>query len=323
MRVGKAIMCVAGIVSTASAMAAPTGLTDDRNARDLTFATEWFEGEFDNDLQIWFETDPRSHTAPEERHQRSHAVHTRLPDTLLGAAAFLVREYQDDDRTKLVSEHVVSLQSNKPEEGIRLRYHRLLGDVAPTGLTTASQLEAMIGCDVILRRRGVQLEGRVQKGGCASGAGKSRSVIDETIWLGPNVYSRERIEISPKKPGASTDADLGPVHFYKARGFDCAANMFADSYLKPSTNDKHYKFEGRHDLGDVMLVESPRDGKRYQLQLRRQRYPYYQSGGEFLLMRLREVGAPTSVAIVTSDTGNDNISLNLGWAMISCNARQP
>lgn len=318
MRFRFAATMIAGAIA-ATASATPTGLTDDRNARDMTFAAEWFEGEFDNDLQVWFETDPRSATPLEGRHQRVHAVHERLPDTLLNAPAFRVREYRDDDRAKLVREHVVSFHSLKPADGIRMRYHRATPDAA-----NAAAPEPIPGCDVILKRRGAQLEGRTEGSGCVSGTGKDRLKVEEEIWLGPDVYSRNRREISGHTGKlVSGRADNAPTAFYKARRFDCTADMFADNYLRPSPQDRKYAFDGRHDLGDLMTIHSPRDGKDYQLQLRRQRYPYYRSGGEFLLLRLREVGAQSSVAIVTADTGTDSISLNLGWAMVGCSARKP
>lgn len=297
----------------------PTGLTDDRNARDFTLLLGWFEGEFDNDLQIWFETDPRSETPKEARHDRIHTVHTRLPDSLLGTAAFHVLETRDDDPSKQLAQHVVSLQSEKPNDGVRLRYYRI--DNRPDDLADLSQkhLTVLPDCDIVLQRRGAQLEGRTISPNCALYSDGRKTAVSEEIWIGPDVYTRLR---APRAARPSETVDpKGPVAFYKARPFDCSVDMFADSYLKRSPADRSYKFEHRHDLGDMMTVESPRDGKRYQLQLRRQRYPYYQSGGEFLLLRLRAVGAPSSVAIVTTDTSNQNISLNLGWVAASCNAR--
>lgn len=318
------MLMVGAMCSAAWASTPPDGLTDDRNARDMTFVAEWFEGEFDNDIQIWFETDPRSQTVAQARHQRVHAVHARLPDALLGAPAFLVREYRDDDRAQLLSEHILSFRSLTPKDGIRLRYHRLRGEMSTPEALTPSMIEDIAGCDVILQRRATQLEGQTQGWGCAWGAGSGRTAIKEAIWLGPDAYSRSRTEVSRRTGQPMSDAaDHAPTAFYKARKFNCSAHMFADSYLRPSPADKTYTFSDRHDLGDRMTVESPRDGKLYHLQLRRQRYPYYRMGGEFLLMRLREVGAASSVAIVTSDSGNDNVSLNLGWAMIACNAVKP
>lgn len=311
-------MCSAAFAGTA-----PDGLTNDRNARYMTYAAEWLEGEFDNDLQVWFEADTRSQTPLDVRHQRIHTVHSRLPDAVLGTPALLVREYQDDDRTRLLGEHVVSLRSLAPKDGIRLTYYRLRGGVRASEELTSSMLEEAPGCDVILQLRGGQLEGSTQGSACAwDGAGGNS--MHETLWLGPEVYWRHRTQVSRRtgQPVSRTEA-LPPTAFYKARKFDCSAHMFADSYLNPSPADKVYAFPNRHDLGDQMVLESPRDGKRYHLQLRRQRYPYYRTGGEFLLLRLREVGAPSSVAIVTSDSSNDNLSLNLGWAMIACNAAKP
>ncbi|WP_337828543.1 hypothetical protein [Pseudonocardia sp. TMWB2A] len=296
---------------------APTGLTDDRNARDLDLLLGWFEGVFDNDLQIWFETDPRSATPADARHARFHAVHKRLPDSLLGLPAFHVVETRGD---AVLADHVVAFQTEKPRDGIRLRYFRINGKNSEGAALTSSQLTLMPDCDVLLERRGAQVEGRTLSSGCALAGGSAARAVRETLWIGPDVYTRLRTPVGAASTPAR--ASLGPVAFYKARPFDCSVDMFADSYLKRSPNDRSYSFKGRHDLGDMMQVESPRDGKRYQLQLRRQRYPYYRSGGEFLLLRLREVGAPSSVAIVTTDTANENITLNLGWVAASCNARK-
>lgn len=292
---------------------APTGLTDDRNARDLNLLVDWFEGVFDNDLQIWFENDPRSATPVTARHPRFHAVHKRLPDSLLGIPAFHVVETRGDE---VLADHVVALQTEKPRDGIRLRYYRITGKSSDGAALAARNLTLLPDCDVVLQRRGAQLEGRSAGAACALESASPAQGARQDIWIGPDVYSRLRT------PASGAGASLSPVAFYKARPFDCSVEMFADSYLKRSPKDRTFTFEHRHDLGDLMQVESPRDGKRYQLQLRRQRYPYYRSGGEFLLLRLREVGAPSSVAIVTTDTANENITLNLGWVAASCNARK-
>lgn len=296
---------------------APTGLTDDRNARDLTLLLGWFEGVFDNDLQIWFENDPRSATPIDTRHRPVHAVHKRLPDSLLGVPAFHVVETRG---TEVLADHVVAFLTEKPRDGIRLRYYRISGTSAQGAAVTRDQLTLVPECDVLLERRGAQVEGRTSSSSCTLGSVPNAHPMREQLWIGQDVYSRQRTPVGGQ--GNAARASLGPVAFYKARPFDCSVDMFADSYLKRSPKDRSYTFEQRHDLGDMMQVESPRDGKSYQLQLRRQRYPYYQSGGEFLLLRLREVGAPSSVAIVTTDTANENITLNLGWVAASCNARK-
>ncbi|MGQ5702338.1 hypothetical protein ACUJ46_09850 [Sandaracinobacteroides sp. A072] len=303
---GLLALLAAALVPAAST-AGPEGLTDDRNARDLTLATEWFEGEFNNDLQVWFETDPRSKIPAQARRGRVHRIHSRLPEGVLGGSAFLVREYPDDDRAQPPTAYVVLFESMKPAEGIAVRHFRLNGAADPA-VIRATMLAPEPACDIVLYNRGAQLEGTAP-GACGTATGVQ---ADKQMWLGPETYLRER---------TTGKAELTPTAFYKARTFTCTANMFADSYLRPSKADKAYVFENRHDLGDVMDLDSPRDGKRYQLQLRRQRYPYYQRDGEFLLLRLREAGAASSVALVTSDTDNNSISLNLGWAMINCNSR--
>ncbi|MEM6699525.1 MAG: hypothetical protein AAF599_14075, partial [Bacteroidota bacterium] len=47
----------------------------DPNARDLVKLTQWFEGEFDNDSQIWYENRYSWKGNPEERHHRIHTFH--------------------------------------------------------------------------------------------------------------------------------------------------------------------------------------------------------------------------------------------------------
>ncbi len=318
--VAMAATLLAGAGLSSAVLAAPTGLTDDRNARDLTHALTWFEGEFSNDLQIWFEADPRSHTAPADRQQRYHHLHQRLPDDLLGSPSFLVTEKLGEGEQQSVRQHVVAFASQKPDDGIRMvRYRWNRGPDGSAGtaadsMPRADALEKMVGCDVVLQRRGAQLEGRSEAANCDALAPKASGLMAEEMWLGTDVFSFRR---SPSKPSRQA-APPALIPLYKARHFDCDVSMFADSYLAPSPQDRTYHFKGRHDLGDMMVMESPRDGKSYYLQLRRQRYPYYTSGGEFLLMRLREVGAPSSAAVMTFDTSNEGMSLNLGWVMADC-----
>lgn len=310
-------LTLCALLLPASVTAAPAGLTSDRNARDLNLALEWFGGEYNNDLQLWFETDPRSQTPEEQRHVRHHISNQRLSDDLMGSPAFLVREELGEGERKIIRHQVVTLQSLSPKDGIllsRYSWNKLANGQA---VPDKASLEPIPNCDVILKRRAGQLEGSTTGASCRNDLVGGDQPIRETIWLGADVLTLHRI---PTRNQNRTEP-LTPSAFYKARIFDCDVTMFADSYLKPSDRDKSYRFTDRHDLGDLMMVESPKDGKSYHLQLRRQRYPYYKFGGEFLLMRLREVGAPTSVAIVTMDTSNVGVSLNLGWVMANCTAK--
>jgi len=74
----KTVLCLLPLVLLCTTQTATSDEQADPFARDLKILTDWFEGEFDNEEQLWFENDPRSNTPEEERHIRLHTVHTRL-----------------------------------------------------------------------------------------------------------------------------------------------------------------------------------------------------------------------------------------------------
>ena len=95
----------------------------DPNVRDLLLLVKWFEGEFDNDSQLWYEG--RRKVPEDQQHGRIHATHTKIQADFLGEHVFYVEEYVDDDTTKIARQRVVSFKSMAPEEGIEMEIYFL------------------------------------------------------------------------------------------------------------------------------------------------------------------------------------------------------
>ena len=87
-------------------------------ARDLLIMAEWFEGEFDNEEQLWFHQRSRAEGEPPVR---IHTIHKRIDNAALGDIVFYVEEYRDNNPAEVIRQRVVTMDSDPLEEAIRIR----------------------------------------------------------------------------------------------------------------------------------------------------------------------------------------------------------
>lgn len=319
---------MSAVLALALAQAAsPAPVRADPQARDLATLVRLFEGRFDNDLQVWRQADPRAGVPAERRHARLHAVHRRLPDTAFGAPAFHVREHRDDDPAKVVRQRVVWFESD-PGRGDLVMRIRFLKDPAAFEDAGASALARLgpadvteaPGCDVRFRRRGDVFIGAMEPKACVFGEGADRRYSVHDVWLGETAYWRVdrtfRLSDGTLFAGHPDDA---PHEMVRARPFSCTVGLPAKSYAEPDPADISVTRDDLHDGGAIMRVTRPADGKVWQIQLRRQAYAFRaDTGGDFLLLRVREEGARTSAGLATADADASSISINLGWLTANC-----
>ncbi|MEM6804069.1 MAG: chromophore lyase CpcT/CpeT, partial [Bacteroidota bacterium] len=150
----------------------------DPYARDLRILLEYFEGEFDNDSQMWLEGRRDWKGNPDEKHQRMHTSHTAFTNEKLGEHVFYVEEYMEDDPEKISRQRVQSFHSDPEAGGIRMKIfflkdapeyigaqHKqdLLSELSPEDLF---RIET---CDLIFKRQGEQYHGSMEDKACQFG----------------------------------------------------------------------------------------------------------------------------------------------------------
>ncbi len=301
---------------------------NDPNARDILILVDWFEGEFDNDSQIWFEGRMGIAEDAPERHGQMHTTHTRIKNSSLGEHVFYVEEYIDNDTTKISRQRIVSFKSLAPKSGIEMAIHFLrdskkyIGSHRTPDLLqklTEEDLFGLDGCNVIFQRIGEQYEGHMKEKACQFGEGDLKRYSVHDMIISKNQYWRVDRSFLVKNDafhaGHPTDE---PHKMRKATTYSCDVNFYEKSYAEPHENDIAYKNLRVHSQGGFAWVTYPKNGKRYGVQLREKEYPFYDNGSDFFMLRFIEEGAKRSTILVTAEPGIKKISFNNGWASCAC-----
>ena len=292
-------------------------------ARDLLILADWFEGEFDNEEQVWFQADPRSATPDDERHERIHTIHTRLDLPAFGAHVFYVEEYKDNDPAAVFRQRLVLFSSDREEPAIRMRQgffnepKRFLGaHRAPeklAGLTT-DDVFFLDQCDVFWRRSADQYEGGMKPKSCVFGEGKDRRYSVHNMVLSAGKYWRVdstfRISDGSLYVGHSVDR---PFKMRRARVFICEAAFRPEGGPEQLVSGLRVHSQG----GEATLTDES-TGKVYLLRIRDKEYPYYRTRPDFLYFSLREQGEFRSVAYGVHDSNSRRMALSVGWMMANC-----
>lgn len=291
---------------------------DDPSARDLQRIVTWFEGDFDNEEQVWFENDPRSNVPFAERHEPLHVTRWRVHLPAFGEYVFYVEEYTDDNPAKLSSRYLVAFESAR-EAGIRMRAWFLTNSTgSPSGLQDLSAIEQVTrkdvvslgpGCDVLWVSQGDQYLGNVQPRACVFGKepelryaqlelGLSASKfwrVDRTFLLKSNLLQKGHI----------TDV---PYKLTRAKKFNCDIRIDEQSF-----NDREMLSQG-----GTIIVTRKTDGKDYVFRIREKEHPYQKENSDFILL---SVNRPNEryLAFSVHDRDSRLIGFHTSWATITCN----
>ena len=298
----------------------------DPNARDLRILANWFEGEFDNDEQLWYEG--RMKVPEEDRHDRLHATHKRIDAGEIGEFVFYVEEYMSDDPDSIIRQRVVSFESVPDSAFIKMKLY-FLKDAKRFILAnqredtyaniTMEDLFGLDGCNLVFRRQGEQYHGSMRHKACQFGNGeKLRYSQHDMIISKTNYWRVDRTFLVKDDSFYSGHSTADPHIMRKANLYSCDVSFYEKAYYMPSEKDKKYQNVIIHDQGGSKLFYNPIEDKNYMLQLRSKEYPFYESGSDFFMMRLKEEGALASNLIVTATPGTKNISFNMGTASASC-----
>lgn len=296
----------------------------DPNTRDLLILAKWFEGEFDNDSQLWYE----GRRDVKEKHGRLHAIHSKIDAKTIGEHVFYVEEYVDDDTTKISRQRIVSFTSMKPQEGIEMAIYFLKDAKKYLGAydnkevlkeLTEDELFGLDGCNVIFQREGEQYIGSMKAKACQFGEGDKKRYSVHDMVISKNQYWRvDRSFLVKDDSFYKGHPNDEPHKMRRAENYLCDVNFYVNSYAEPDPNDIVYKGLKIHNQGGFAWVTYPKNNKKYGVQLREKEYPFYGDGSDFFMMRFIEEGQKRSTLLVTATPGTTKLSFNNGWASCFC-----
>ncbi len=302
----------------------------DPNVRDLEVLSNLFEGEFDNDEQLWVEARRDWWGKPEEKHDRIHAIHKRIQADSIGKYVFYIEEYINDDPSNVGRQRIVSFESLIDKPGIAMKLYFLKD--AKKYLLNAETHEQMItnvskdalfgldGCDVIFQRVGDQYHGSMVSKACQFGKGDEKRYSVHDIIISKTQYWRvDRTFLVSDDSFFKGHPNNDPHKMRKVNFYSCNVSFHEKAYYLPSEKDKKYVGLQVHDQGGVAYVENPIDGKTYFVQLRNKEYPFYPlKDSDFFFLRLKEKGQKASVALAFAEPNAKKIGFQMNWVSAIC-----
>ncbi len=321
---------VISLISMQATIAEPLFDDGDPNVRDLGLIAQWFEGEYDNDEQLWVENRSDWWGKADEKHERIHAVHKRINADKVGKYVFYVEEYLDDDRSKVSRQRIVSFVSMKDKPGIIMKLYfikdaekyLIAGDSHEEVLAnvTLESLFGLDGCDVIFQRNGEEFEGSMADKAWQFGKGDELRYSVHEMIISENEYWRvDRTFLVKDDSFFKGHPNAEPHKLRKVKFYTCDVSFYEKAYYMPSEKDKSYKGLKVHDQGGTAYVLNPVDGKTYFIQLRNKEYPFYDlQESNFFFLRLKEKGAQASTALAFAEPHAKKIGFQINWVSATC-----
>ncbi len=305
----------------------------DPNIRDLQVLSNWFEGEFDNDEQLWVEARSDWWGKPEEKHDRIHTIHKRIQADSIGKYVFYIEEYINDDPSNVGRQRIVSFESlvNKPGIAMKLYFlknaekYRLNSDTHEQMITNISKesLFGLDGCDVIFQRVGDQYHGSMVNKACQFGKGDEKRYSVHDVTISETQYWRvDRTFLVSDDSFFKGHPNNDPHKMRKVNFYSCDVSFYEKAYYLPSEKDTNYKNLLVHDQGGIVYLENPVDGKTYFIQLRNKQYPYYPlEDSDFFFLRFKEKNAKASTALAFVEPNAKKIGFQMNWASVICECK--
>ena len=295
----------------------------DPYARDLLILTDWFEGEFDNEEQLWFEADPRSETPEDGRHTRLHTMHRRVDLPEFGAHVFYVEEYKDNDPEDLVRQRLVIFSSEglggairmqqgffkDPEEARGAQFEpSKLSDLRSDDVTFLDE------CDVFWRRVAGQYEGQMRPKACVFGDGDKRRYSVHNLILSETKYWRNDLTRLVADDSLYVGFDESqPTKLRRARPYVCEVNVRLDD-----GSSQHTEGLRLHSQGGEQTITRRDNGERYVLRMRDKEYPFYDTRPDFLFLSIRKEGERRSLAYSVGDAESRRLGFSYDGVLAHC-----
>ncbi len=167
---------------------------------DLALMMTWFEGEFDNHLQVLDEQE----NPPEQAHERIHSIFAPVDLPAFGAHLFYVEQYTDGDPTKIYRNRLYSFSLNEAEQAIQLTIYSFADAAAVVGAhldpsrlagVTPETARTMPGCEVYWKKDGDRFIGYMKEGACRIASqrlGKTIVIGDDLVLTADEIWIGDR-----------------------------------------------------------------------------------------------------------------------------------
>lgn len=311
-----------GLIALCGAFMTPVAADDavDPFVRDLLIISDWFEGEFDNEEQLWFH---RRSRAEGDAPVRVHTAHKRVDLPKFGEHVFYVEEYTENNPENLYRQRLVIFSTDQEEAAIRMRqgffkkpekFRGAQNNPNTLKKISASDVFFIDECDVFLRRVADQFEGGMKSKACVFGEGDERRYSVHDVIISQSKFWRidATMLVADDSFFKGTPLDT-PTELRRAKIFSCDVYFYGDGGDQQVVEDLRI-----HSQGGTAQAIRESDSQSFDILLRDKEYPYYASRPDFIYYSIRESGAARSTAYGVADKNTRQFGLNAGKVGVFC-----
>jgi hypothetical protein len=325
-----ASVLVAGVSSAVAQDRPPAHRALDR---DLAQFVSWFEGRFDNELQVFFESDLG--VAEAARHDRIHSSFRRIDLPAFGEHVFYVEQNANGDPAQVYRQRFYVVRADYDANAIRLDVHTPRDPAPlraayrdPVRLAALAPADAprAEGCSVFWRRQSAQFIGADIPSACrirARHTGRALIVRNDLVLSADTIWIRDRAADTRGRHVFGNRAGV-PHELRRVRPFECWVAILHGARHGDAgvgAQDADWFFQRGvllHDQGGAATIttdESP--ARQVRLKLRRVDWPFG-SNRPSLTLYVMEEGSERAVSYAWGEYDADRIGINLRWMQASC-----
>jgi hypothetical protein len=302
--------------------------------RDFQTFLQWFEGRFDNELQVFFQPDLK--TPEEAKVNRIHSIFKRVSLPAFGETVFYVEQYGDGDPTKIYRQRLYVFTPDYAEGAIKLVIHApknaapLAGAWKdPTKLASLTPRDTQVypGCDVWWKRQENQFRGYMRENACRIQSRSGRGTIivtDDLVLTQDQIWIRDRAV--DEKGGYVYGNKAGTYHqLRRIMPYQCWVAVLRGAKHgdsgQGSDNWQFIRDVWIHDQGGIASVTTDETPVRtVRLRLRDVEWPFGTNRPSLTLYVLGEEGSDRAVSYAWGEGGAERLGINLRWLQASCTA---
>jgi hypothetical protein len=183
----------------------------------------------------------------------------------------------------------------------------------------ASDLEATVGCDLVLQQEGDQFRGGIRGLGCEDDSHDTGLYVDYRMIIGSDVYWYRR-RLLRESDDELVEEVMGYNWFEPndARLFTCRIEWSASG--KAADLHRLARLDV-HDQGGRARFTAP-DGRKFELSLHSEDWPFA-SDRDALILLLEDPGTALPIASAWTALDASQIAVDLGWMNVRCGPLVP
>lgn len=293
---------------------------------DVDLLARWWPGIYDTSEQLVLGRGGEGARA-EGSELRVRTIVARIEVPWLGDHVLYTEEFLHDEPERLRRQVLLRLAPN-PGGGVRVRQYTLRDALERSHLHRSPRriaalrlddLEAIAGCDLVLRLEVTQFVGGTEGNACRDDAAGEARYIDYRLLVGEDLYwyRKRRYRIA----GNELESEIAGFTWfplYQARLFTCRVR-WSPTGRKADLRD--LQSVDLHDQGGRARFRAP-DGRELEVELHAEDWPFA-DGRDALILMLNEAGGREPLATSWTRIDADAITLGLGWINLRCAAIAP